>query len=51
MGVINNDLIAAKIGLPSDEKVAALIVYGYEEGEHHCAPPRKELKEVMRFID
>lgn len=51
LGVINNEGIAQKIGLPSDEKVAAIIVYGYEEGEHHSAPPRKEITEVLRFID
>lgn len=50
LGVINNDAIAQKIGLPSDEKVAAIIVYGYEEGEHHQAPARKELDEVLRFV-
>lgn len=51
LGVINNEAIARKIGLPEDEKVAAIIVYGYEEGEHHQAPARKALEEVLRFID
>lgn len=51
LGVINNDAIAARIGLPENEKVAALIVYGYEEGEHHEAPARKDINEVLRFIE
>ena len=51
LGVINNEAIAQKIGLPENEKVAAIIVYGYEEGEHHQAPARKPLEEVLRFID
>lgn len=51
LGVINNDSIAQKIGLPSNEKVAAIIVYGYEEGEHHSTPARKDIHEVLRFID
>lgn len=50
LGVINNDAIAKTIGLPEDEKVAALIVYGYEDGEHHEAPARKDIQEVLRFI-
>lgn len=51
LGVINNDAIAKKIELPENEKVAALIVYGYEDGEHHDAPPRKDINEILRFIE
>lgn len=51
LGVIDNEAIARRIGLPDNEKVAAIIVYGYEEGEHHKAPTRKEVGEVLRFID
>lgn len=51
LGVIDNEAIARKIGLPENEKVAAISVYGYEEGEHHKAPTRKEVGEVQRFID
>lgn len=40
LGVINNGAIARKIELPEDEKAAALIVYAYEEGEHHQAAAR-----------
>lgn len=50
LGVINNEAIAKKIGLPENEKVASLIVYGYEEGEHHKAPVRKNIEEIHRFI-
>ena len=50
LGVINNDAIAQKIGLPENEKVAALIVYGYEAGEHHEAPVRKDINEILRFV-
>lgn len=50
LGVIDNELIAQRIGLPDNEKVAAIIVYGYEEGEHHSAPARKDLDEVLRFV-
>lgn len=50
LGIINNETIAGKIGLPANEKVAAIIVYGYEEGEHHKAPARKPVDEVLRFI-
>lgn len=50
LGVINNETIAEKIGLPDDEKVAAIVVYGYEEGEHHAAPSRKDITEVLRFV-
>lgn len=51
LGVINNEAIAQKIGLPENEKIAALITYGYEDGEHHKAPARKELNEVLRFVE
>ena len=43
--------IAQKIGLPENEKVAALIVYGYEAGEHHEAPVRKDINEILRFVE
>ena len=51
LGVINNEAIAQKIDLPKNEKVAAIIVYGYEDGEHHNAPERRNIDEVLRFID
>lgn len=49
-GVINNEAIAEVIDLPENEKVGALIVYGYEDGEHAKATPRKDTEKLMRFI-
>lgn len=50
MGVINEDSIAKVINLPEEETVAALIVYGYPDGE--IAPSkRKDTEEIMRFFD
>lgn len=49
MGVINADSIAEIVGLPTSETAAALIVYGYEEGQ--SAPSvRKEVDEILRFL-
>lgn len=42
-------MLLPKIGLPENEKVAALIVYGYEAGEHHEAPVRKDINEILRL--
>jgi nitroreductase len=50
MGVIDDDSISEIAGLPKEETVAALIVYGYEEGEHAAATPRKDVKDIMRFV-
>ena len=49
MGVIDEDSISEIIGLPEEETVAALIVYGYEDG-HPPATPRKEVEDIMRFV-
>jgi nitroreductase len=51
MGVISDESIAEIIGLPEEETVAAVIVYGYEEGEHASPTPRKDVDEIMRFVD
>ena len=51
MGVIDNDSIAQAINLPAEETVAALVVYGFEEGGPTAAPIRKEVSEISRFID
>ena len=48
-GVINESQIAKIIDLPAEETVAALIVYGYPEGDTP-APARKEVSEISRFI-
>ncbi|MDO5518623.1 MAG: nitroreductase family protein [Clostridium sp.] len=50
MGVINEESIAKIVNLPEEETVAALIVYGYPDGE--AAPSkRKDVEEIMRFAD
>lgn len=49
-GVIDDQAIAKIVNLPEDETVAALIVYGYEDG-HPKPSPRKETHEIMRFAD
>lgn len=48
MGVINDKAISEVVGLPEEETVAALIVYGYPD-EKPAATPRKETSEIMRF--
>ena len=49
MGVIDDDSISEIVGLPEEETVAALIVYGYEEG--HAEPTsRKDVDDIMRFV-
>ncbi len=50
MGVINDVELANIAGLPEEETVAALIVYGYPEGDTP-ATPRKAVEEISRFID
>ncbi|ONI44556.1 nitroreductase [Candidatus Epulonipiscium fishelsonii] len=50
MGIIAEKSIAKIIDLPQDETIAALIVYGYEDGAHAAATPRKEISEIVRFI-
>jgi nitroreductase len=49
MGVIDEDSISEIVGLPEEETVAALIVYGYEDG-HPPATPRKNVEDIMRFV-
>ena len=51
MGVIDDKSIAKIVNLPEDETVAALIVYGYEDGEHATPNKRKDVDEIMRFVD
>jgi len=50
MGVINDKSISDIVGLPEEETVAALIVYGYEDGEHTKPTPRKKVEEILRFV-
>jgi nitroreductase len=49
-GVIDVDSIAEIVNLPEEETVAALIVYGYEEGDHAKPTSRKEVDDILRFI-
>jgi len=49
MGVIDEASISKIIGLPEDETVAAIIVYGYPN-EEAKATPRKETSEILRFV-
>jgi len=51
MGVIDDKSIARIVNLPEEETVAALIVYGYEDGEHATPTNRKEVDEIMRFVE
>ena len=50
MGVIDDKSIAKIVNLPEEETVAALIVYGYEDG-HPAPSKRKNVDEIMRFYD
>lgn len=51
MGVIDEKSIAEIVNLPKEETVAALIVYGYEDGKHAVPTQRKDVDEIMRFVD
>jgi hypothetical protein len=51
MGVIDEKSISKIVNLPEEETVAALIVYGYEDGEHAAPTQRKNVEEIMRFAD
>ncbi len=50
MGVIDDVELAKIAELPPDETVAALIVYGYPDGEVSVTP-RKDVDEITRYID
>ena len=50
MGVIDDSSISEIAGLPEEETVAALIVYGYEEG-HPAPTPRRDVDYIMRFVE
>lgn len=50
MGIIDDASISKIVGLPEEETVAALIVYGYPD-ETPPATPRKEVDDVLRFAD
>ncbi len=50
-GVIDDESTSKIVNLPEEETVAAIIVYGYEEGEHVKPTPRKKVDEILRFVD
>jgi len=50
-GVIDEETISEIVGLPEEETVAALIVHGYEEGKHAAPTPRKEVDDILRFVE
>lgn len=49
MGVIDDASISEIVSLPEEETVAALIVYGYEDG-HPDATPRLPVDDILRFV-
>jgi nitroreductase len=49
MGIIDDDSISKVVGLPGEETVAALIVYGYAD-EQPEPTPRKDVEDIMRFV-
>ncbi len=49
MGIFDEKLVAEKIALPEGQRVAALIVIGYPEGEV-AAPPRKATEDILSFL-
>ncbi len=49
MGVVNQEEIAKIISLPENERVAAVITYGFEDGEHAKPTPRKAVEDIMRI--
>ncbi|THB63047.1 MAG: nitroreductase [Desulfovibrio sp.] len=48
-GVIDEQSISEIVGLPEEETVAALIVYGYPD-EQPPATKRKDTADIMRFV-
>jgi nitroreductase len=49
MGVINDESISDIVGLPEEETVAALIIYGYP-AESPPATPRNKVDDILRFV-
>lgn len=48
-GIIDDREVAQIVGLPESETVAAIITYGFEEGEHAAPTMRKETEAIMRI--
>ena len=51
MGVVNQEEVAKIISLPEGEKVAAVITYGFEAGDHPVPVPRKEVEKILRVAE
>lgn len=51
MGVVNQEEVAKIVSLPAEEEVAAVIAYGFEDGDHAKPTPRKTVEEIMRFAE
>ncbi len=49
-GVINKAAIADFLKLPDNQRVSVMVVYGYPD-EKKSAPPRKEVNDILKFID
>lgn len=47
-GIIDDAAISEIVGLPEGETVAAIITYGFEEGEHSKPTSRKPVEEILR---
>ncbi len=47
-GVIDDATISEIVGLPDAETVAAIITYGFEEGNHAAPTQRHSVEEIMR---
>ena len=50
-GVIDDESISRIVGLPEEETVATLIAYGYEDGPHVKPTPRKDVDDILRFLE
>lgn len=50
MGVIDDKTIAQIAKIPEGETVAAIIVYGYEQGDHAKPNHRHEVEDILRFV-
>ncbi len=48
-GIIDDKEIAQIVNLPENDVVAAIITYGYEDGDPAAPTPRKTAEEIMRF--
>ncbi len=48
-GIIDDAAISQIVGLPAGESVAAIITYGFEDGDHAKPTQRMEVEDIMRF--